>query len=77
MIEGAERCFVSELPPMDKIDYSEETDNGFWDCRDTGSVKINEGEFYAVWPLEPHCPLCRAGDQNKMIRKIIAKVKMH
>ncbi|ETP71620.1 protein, YhcH/YjgK/YiaL family [Lachnospiraceae bacterium JC7] len=76
LINGSERCYVSELPSMELIDYSEETDNGFWDCRDTGSVQIKEGEFYAVWPLEPHCPLCNAGDENKVIRKIIAKVKV-
>lgn len=76
MIKGSESCYVSELPSMEEIDYSEETDNVFWDCHDTGNVRIKEGEFYAVWPLEPHCPLCKAGDENKTVRKIIAKVKV-
>ncbi|OON86651.1 hypothetical protein BXO88_06555 [Oribacterium sp. C9] len=77
IIKGAESCYVSELPSMEEIDYSEETDNGFWDCQDTGRIQIKEGEFYSVWPLEPHCPLCNAGDEKRLIRKIIAKVKVN
>lgn len=76
MIDGEESCFLSELPSLDEIEYDPETDNGFWDSADRGSVSIREKEFYAVWPLEPHCPLCSAGDKEKKIRKIIAKVKL-
>lgn len=74
IIKGAERCGIAELPPQ--VDYNEETDNGFYDCEDTGSVRIGEGEFYAVWPLEPHCPLCNAGEETETVRKIICKVKV-
>lgn len=76
MICGAERCGVAPLPEETEITYSEETDNGFWKCRDTYNVLIGEGEFYAVWPMEPHCPLCNAGEQKENVRKIICKVKV-
>ncbi|MBQ0000633.1 MAG: YhcH/YjgK/YiaL family protein [Clostridiales bacterium] len=76
IIRGAERCAVAVLPPMEEIDYSDETDNGFWDCEDTFNVRIGEGEFYAVWPLEPHCPLCNAGESEENVRKFIVKVKV-
>ena len=76
MIDGAERCGIAPLPDISKIDYSDETDNGFWDCKDTYDVLIREGEFYAVWPMEPHCPLCNAEDKKKSVRKIICKVKV-
>lgn len=74
IISGAERCGVAPLP--EHIDYNSEADNGFWECRDTYSVVIGENEFYAVWPMEPHCPLCHADGQAKDIRKIICKVKV-
>ncbi len=76
MIKGQERCFVSALPSEESIDYNPETDNGFWECEDTGSISIGEGEFYAVWPLEPHCPLCNVGEDSEMIRKFIVKVRV-
>ena len=69
MIDGAERCGMLRFPDISKIDYSDETDNGFWDCKDTYDVLIREGEFYAVWPMEPHCPLCNAEDKKKSVRK--------
>lgn len=76
MIRGAERCWMAPLAEEAQIDYDEKTDNGFWDCADNCDVMINEGEFYAVWPMEPHCPLCHAGKQAETIRKIICKVKV-
>lgn len=76
IIRGAERCAVSPLPEMDKIDYDPETDNGFWDCEDTFNVRIGEGEFYAVWPFEPHCPLCNDQETEENVRKFICKVKV-
>lgn len=73
MIKGSEACGVAPLG--EEIDYNPETDNGFWDCEDSYRVVIGEGEFYAVWPMEPHCPLCSVnGVEN--VRKIICKVKV-
>lgn len=74
IITGAERCGVAPLP--EEVAYDEATDNGFWDCADDYSVLIREGEFYAVWPMEPHCPLCNAGEKTEAVRKIICKVKV-
>ena len=76
MICEAERCGIAPLPKESEIDYSDETDNGFWKCEDTYNVRIGKGEFYAVWPMEPHCPLCNAGEQKETVRKIICKVKV-
>ncbi len=74
MIKGSERCGVASL--SEKIDYDPESDNGFWDCQDDYSIVIGEGEFYAVWPMEPHCPLCNTTEKIENIRKIICKVKI-
>ena len=74
MISGSERCGIAPLAK--ELDYDPDTDNAFWDCADTGSIVIGEGEFYAVWPLEPHCPLCNAGETVDAVRKIICKVKV-
>lgn len=76
ILRGAERCMVAPLAEESAIDYDPETDNGFWDCTDSYDVMIGEGEFYAVWPMEPHCPLCDVADGSKNIRKIICKVKV-
>lgn len=76
IIRGAERCGIAPLAEESGIDYNQDTDNGFWDCKDTYDILIGEGEFYAVWPTEPHCPLCNAGDRAETIRKIICKVKV-
>lgn len=76
IIRGAERCGIAPLAEESAMDYSQETDNGFWDCDDNYAVLVREGEFYAVWPMEPHCPLCNAGDRTETIRKIICKVKV-
>lgn len=76
IIRGAERCGIAPLAEESDIAYSQDTDNGFWDCRDTYDVLIREGEFYAVWPMEPHCPLCNADGRTETIRKIICKVKV-
>ena len=67
MICEAERCGIAPLPKESEIDYSDETDNGFWKCEDTYNVRIGKGEFYAVWPMEPHCPLCNAGEQKETV----------
>lgn len=76
IIRGAERCGIAPLAEESGIDYNQDTDNGFWDCKDTYDILIGEGEFYVVWPMEPHCPLCNAGDRAETIRKIICKVKV-
>lgn len=74
ILEGSERCSVSDL--SQKIDYDEETDNGFYDIEDTGSILVEKGEFYAVWPMEPHCPLCNPRNKSEKVKKIICKVKV-
>lgn len=74
IIKGAERCGIAPL--AEQINYDEKTDNGFYPCEDTYDVLIREGEFYAVWPMEPHRPLCNAEDGEKTVRKIICKVKV-
>lgn len=76
IIQGTERCGIAPLPAADEIDYDAQTDNGFWSCKDRYSVLVGEGEFYAVWPMEPHCPLCSPDGQSQSIRKIICKVKV-
>lgn len=76
IIKGAERCGIAPLAEESDIDYNPETDNGFWSCEDSYDVMIGEGEFYAVWPMEPHCPLCSAAGRRETIRKIICKVKV-
>ena len=48
IICGAERCGIAPVAEESDIDYNPETDNGFWECKDTYDVMINEGEFYAV-----------------------------
>lgn len=74
ILEGSERCCVSEL--SQNISYDEETDNGFYDIQDTGSILVQKGEFYAVWPMEPHCPLCNPKNKSEKVKKIICKVKV-
>ncbi len=76
IIRGGERCYMAPLAEEGAIDYDPETDNGFWDCADSCNVMIGEGEFYAVWPMEPHCPLCDVDGEPKEIRKIICKVNV-
>ncbi len=73
MIRGREACGIAPLGAQ--IDYNPETDNGFWACGDDYRVVVGEGEFYAVWPMEPHCPLCSV-DGEESVRKIICKVKV-
>ncbi|MDO5405824.1 MAG: YhcH/YjgK/YiaL family protein [Eubacteriales bacterium] len=74
IIEGGERCGVAPL--AEDISYDENTDNGFYACDDTYDVVIQKGEFYAVWPMEPHCPLCNIGNQQQKVKKVICKVKI-
>ena len=73
ILRGEENCAFAPLDPSVQVDPK--TDNGFWDCADTGSIRVQEGEFYAVWPREPHCPLISTG-KDAPIRKIICKVKI-
>ena len=73
MIKGSEACGLAPLG--EDIDYNPDTDNGFWSCQDTGRVVIGEHEFYAVWPMEPHCPLCSVNGSED-VRKIICKVRV-
>lgn len=74
IIAGAERCGCASLG--DAVDYDPKIDNGFWDCEDAYDVKIGPGEFDAVWPMEPHCPLCAADGEPAAVRKIICKVRV-
>lgn len=76
ILQGAERCYVAPLADQPTIDYDPETDNGFWDCEDSYNVLIGEGQFYAVWPMEPHCPLCSVTGEPEKVRKIICKVRV-
>lgn len=76
ILQGAERCGIASLPEELTVDYDSETDNGFWDCEDSYDVRIGEGEFCMVWPLEPHCPLCYAEGKKETIRKMIGKIKV-
>lgn len=75
MIDGAERCGVAPLPTED-IPYDAEKDIGFYPCEDTYDVRIGPNEFYAVWPMEPHRPLCNAEADEAPVRKIVVKVKI-
>ena len=73
MISGSEACCMGPVPAT--YNYDAKGDIAFWDCEDNGCVCIDEGEFYAVWPMEPHCPLCSV-DGTRPIRKMICKVRV-
>lgn len=78
MIEGSERCGITPMTPeLERmIPYDPETDNGFFQCDNTFEVTVNPGEFYAVWPMEPHRPLCNAAGKSIPVRKMICKVNV-
>ena len=73
ILEGEEICACAPLDETVKVDP--ETDNGFWSCEDTASIRVRQGEFYIVWPGEPHCPLVSTGEIAP-VRKIICKVRV-
>lgn len=74
IIEGEEICTIAPLDPTVKMDP--EGDIGFWACEDTGSILVRQGEFYIVWPKEPHCPMICNGE-SKPERKIVCKVRIN
>lgn len=75
MLKGQERCGMMPLPKdSDKASYDEEGDIAFFDQGDDSSILVHQGEFYAVWPYEPHRPLCSVEDKSEKVRKIICKV---
>lgn len=73
VLEGGERVAIA---PLQDAPYDEKTDNAFYDCDDDYLVLLREGEFCAVWPFEPHCPLCDPGKTSRPVRKMVAKVKV-
>lgn len=74
MLDGAERCGVAPL--AENVVVDPQTDNGFYACENAYDVLIGEGEFYMVWPFEPHRPLCNSADTVDTVRKMIAKVRI-
>lgn len=78
LINGCEVCGIAPIMdnPEGVIPYDEQSDNGFFECENSFQVKADEGEFYAVWPMEPHRPLCNAYEESMPVRKIICKVKV-
>lgn len=77
IMKGQEYC---GLAPMDytlkDTDYNEEKDLGFLaEVKDSSGIIARQGDFYIVWPHEPHRPLCTVGEKCEEIKKIILKVK--
>lgn len=73
ILKGAEWCgFCSPLKGTDK--YNGEQDIEFQNVPDTNSLYISEGNFYLVWPGEPHRPLISGDGKLSSVRKIICKV---
>ena len=73
ILEGEEICAIAPAEPSVAVDP--ESDTGFWDCEDSGCIRVRQGEFYIVWPGEPHCPMVSTGAVAP-IRKIICKVRV-
>ncbi len=75
LLEGSEICGFTKHFGKDS-EYDAQNDIAFSNCIDETSIVVNQGEFYAVWPEEPHRPLvCTEGKPAK-IRKIICKVSL-
>ncbi|SCP98272.1 YhcH/YjgK/YiaL family protein [Anaerobium acetethylicum] len=77
MLKGQESCGLTELSmDVQEAAYDDAGDISLFSAEDTNVVVVSEGEFYAVWPYEPHRPLCNVQGTSRKIRKIICKVKV-
>ena len=73
VIKGTEACgLCSAFHGIGE--YDEAGDIQFSDDKDDSIITCHEGEFYAVWPEEPHKPLLMAGTKKENIRKVIFKI---
>ncbi|MDW2799172.1 YhcH/YjgK/YiaL family protein [Clostridium boliviensis] len=77
VLKGKEMCCLADLPQdIESCSYDEEADITFFPGKSTDSITIGRGDFYAVWPYEPHKPLCNPGEKSEFVKKIICKVKI-
>lgn len=77
MLKGRECCYLADLPmDIESYDYDEKADITFFTCENQNVAAVSKGDFYAVWPYEPHKPLCHFGKQSESVKKIICKVKI-
>jgi biofilm protein TabA len=77
MLQGKEKgCFVNLPEDIESYSYDDAADITFFKSQSVNSVVIDKGEFYAVWPYEPHKPLCNVDKESGFVKKIICKVKV-
>lgn len=77
MLIGQEKCgLVEKSSEVEKAEYDEKSDIAFFKTQNSNEVVISQGEFYAVWPYEPHRPLSSVGNFPEKVKKIICKVLM-
>ncbi len=77
VLKGRETCCLADLPnDIESCSYNEEADITFFPGATENFITIGSGEFYAVWPYEPHKPLCNPGTESEFVKKIICKVKI-
>lgn len=76
VVKGKEICGLSPMKNLNNLEqYDEDNDIAFLDAEsDSSMIQVEEGQFYIVWPNEPHRPLCAVDNQSKTIKKIIIKV---
>lgn len=76
VVKGKERCGLAPMGNLKhKEDYNESNDLAFLDSEsDDSMIEVGEGQFYIVWPHEPHRPMCAVDNRVKPIKKIIIKV---
>ncbi|MGB8455742.1 MAG: YhcH/YjgK/YiaL family protein [Anaerocolumna sp.] len=77
MLKGKEKCCLVNPPEdIDEYSYDDTADITFFKSQRSNYVVIDKGEFYAVWPFEPHKPLCNVNKESEFVKKIICKVKI-
>lgn len=76
VVKGKEICGLSPMKGLDHSEpYNEDNDIAFLDSEtDSSHIEVEEGQFYIVWPHEPHRPLGAVDNIIEPIKKIIVKV---
>lgn len=76
VVKGKEICGLSPMKNLNHLEsYDVVNDIAFLDSEsDNSMIQVGEGQFYIVWPNEPHRPLCAVDNKTKPIKKIIIKV---
>ena len=77
VVEGEEQVGVVDYSVCSVgIEYDEEKDIEFLTCNlSTQYIKIKKGEFLVLFPHDAHKPSIKI-DENKLIKKIVVKVKI-